>query len=215
MEILGVILGIILGWLLGLLTKPISSRIERKYIKEDSEFAIFSELKNLAVQLIFTSFKIKQHLGVLDKQSLGWILEMYQKYGADNNKQLISSTQEILNKSDDEFEKGINHFKAAENMSLSLKTFSTPLIDSLLKNISIFGSEFQRKILGIKAQVNMLNQEIENSKNYFYLTFNPESLSANKDILHTNMKNSYNQIQEKCKYIVDLISEIINFKNKQ
>ena len=210
MEILGVILGVILGWLLGLLTLSISSRIERKYIKKDSEFAIFSELRNLAVRLTFSYFKIKSHLGILDKPSLEWMLEMYQKHGADNNQKLISSTQEILKKSDEEFKKGINYFKAAENMSLGLKTFSTPLIDSLLENISIFDSEFQRKILEIKAQVDMLNQEIENSKDYFYFTFNPESLSANKDILRANMKSSYNQIQEKCKYIVNLINEIVN-----
>ena len=210
MEILVVILSVILGWLFGLLTQPFSSRIERKYRQKDSKYAIFSELKNLAIRLTFTFFKIQKHLGTIDKQSLQWALKMCQKYDGNNNQTLISSMQEILKKPEKEFQYEINYFKAAENISLSIKTFSLPLTDSLLENISIFDSEFQRKILEIRVQIDMLNQEIENSKGYFYLTFNPESLSVNKDILCVNMKSSYDIIQEKCRYITGLIDEIIN-----
>ncbi len=203
---------IILGWLLGLLTSPLALRIERKYRQKDYKFAIFSELKIFAARSNMVFFKIRKHLGTLDKSSLEWIVKTYKQYDPDINQELINVTKELLETSDEEFENKMNRFKAAENISLGLKTFSLPLTDSLLENISILDSEFQRKILEIKAQVDMLNQEIENSKYYFNLTFNPESLSINKDVLRTNIKSSYNMIQEKCKYIVGLISEITNSK---
>lgn len=185
------ILYVFLGWLLGLLAQPISSWIERWYKRKDFRLAIFSELKNLAVRLNMIFFKIQKHLGTLSKESLQLILDTYKTYDADSNQTtLFSSAEEMLKTPDQEFAVEMNKFKAPDNMSLGLKTFSLYFIDSALGNISVFNSEFQHKILEIRAQIDMLNQEIENSKDYFNFTFNPDSLSANQNILRNNIKAS-------------------------
>lgn len=210
MELLYIILGIILGWLLGLLTQPIVTQIERVYKRKDFRFAIVSELKNLVVRLAANFYKIGVHLGTLDKQSVRWVMEMYQKYSVDHKQQMFLAAKQLLEMDDQEFQSALSARKAADNISLSLKTFPLLFIDCSFDIVSVFDSEFQRKILEIKAQIDMLNQQILESRDYFYLTFNPESLSANQQILRENIKNLHGYIQDKCKQIAGMIEEVIN-----
>ncbi len=140
---------IILGWLFGLLTSPISFRIERELKRKDLKFAINSELKNLATRLGSVFYKINSHLGTLDKPSLVWVRDVYKKH---NSEMLTPGMEKIFEASDEEFKIVISSYKGAENIALSLKTFSLPVMDSLLGDISIFDSAFQRKILELRSK---------------------------------------------------------------
>lgn len=99
--------------------------------------------------------------------------------------------------------------KAAENIILSLKTYSLPFIESILEHLSVFDSKFQRDILEVRDQISILNEEIENAMSYSRLTFDPSSMDTNKDIISTNINSSYNNIGERCRIIVDKINKIL------
>jgi hypothetical protein len=197
---------VILGWLLGLLTAPISFRIDRGYKQRDHQFAIYSELKNLEVRLASLSFQINTHLGTLDKSSLLWIRDIYKKYGYNS---VTPEMEKVFNLSDEEFKVVMNTRKATENISLGFKTLSLPVMDALLGDISIFDMEFQRKLLELRSQIDILNQEIEYCMQHFFLTFDPSSMNINASSLNTNIKNSHQQILERCKIVIEKIEEII------
>ncbi|MEK7604532.1 MAG: hypothetical protein AAB442_01935 [Patescibacteria group bacterium] len=201
------LLYITLGWLFGLLTPPISSRIDRKYKEKDFRFAICSELKNLATRIAGLSFKVHLHLGSLDKPSLRWIGDVYKKY---NDGMVTPEMEKIFGASDADFKTVMEKYKASENRSLAIKTFSLPVMDSLLGDIWVFDSQFQREILELRSQVDILNQEIENCMQYFFLTFDPSTMSANATVLNTNLKESHGLIADRCKIVVSKIDVIID-----
>lgn len=200
---------IIFGWLLGLLTQPISLWIDRNQKKKYIKLAIFAELKNLAIRLAGTAYRIKIHLGTLDKNSLLWIKHAYDICDQEFNETLSISLEEMSKKSESDFERINTHYKAANNVSLSVKTIKLTIIDSLIQDISIFDFEFQRQILEISTQINILNQQIQDAREYFYLTFNPDSMKINNEILNKNMTDTYDQISNKCKLIIDLIFKLL------
>lgn len=201
---------ITLGWLFGLLSPRIAIGIERYYKRNDLKKAIFSDLKNLAVRLTAVYSKIQMHLGIRDKESLKWEKYIYEKYRDNCPKSVLEAIEKMIQAPDEHFEKATSLFKADENISLSLKTYSLYFIVSISEQLSIFTPGFQREILEIRSQVDILNEEIEMTKFHYQLTFDSSCMKTNGSIIRTNLKNNYNEIQHRCKIIVDRICEFEN-----
>jgi len=200
---------IILGWLLGLLGVPIVSRIEKYYRRKDIKKAIFSELKNTEIRLAATYYKILMHLGIRDKSSLSWLKNIYEQHRADCPKDILEAMEKILQAPDGQFNAVTSFLKAADNMSLGLKTFSLPFTESILEHLSVFDTEFQKDIFEVRDKIGLLNEEIENAMFYFRLTFDPTCMNVNKDIIRINLKDDYTNIQKICRGIVDKIEKIL------
>jgi len=207
------ILLIILGWLFGLLGAPIVSRIERRHKRNDLKAAIFSELKYLAVKLAAACQKIQMHLGVRDKSTLFWVKGIYEKYRTDVPKNVLEAMNKVLQAPDEHFNIASSFLKAPDNVDLSLKTFSVPFIESILADLSVFDSEFQSGIFEIRDQISVLNEEIENGTFYFRLSFDPAAMNTNGEAIRKNLNSAYNNIQERCKLIVNKTEKIL--KNKR
>lgn len=200
---------IILGWLLGLLGHPIVSRIERYFKRKDLKVAIFSDLENLIVKLAAMYYSIQSILGCTDKATLKWIKSIYEKHRVDCPKSVLEAINRLLLcVPDEEFNK-INLLKADSNTSLSLKIYAMPFIEPVLEQLSVFDSKFQADILEIRNQLDILNQEIEDTIFYHRLTFDPSCMDTNANIINNNLTNSYNNIQERCKIVVDKIDKFL------
>jgi len=212
-EALYVILGCILGWLLGLLSQPIVSRIEKYYKRNDLKTAIFSELKNLKIRLAAGCYEIQSHLGFSDKETLKWVKSVYEEHRTDCPQGVLQSINKMLQVPEKQFTLLTSLFKAEENVSLNIKTYSLSFIDSILEHLSVFDSEFQRHVLEVRAQINILNEEIKNAEFHYQLTFNPSCMSANKTIIKSNLDNCYNNIQKRCRIVVGKIDEVLKNQN--
>ncbi|MBL7130425.1 MAG: hypothetical protein ISS45_03330 [Candidatus Omnitrophica bacterium] len=182
------------GWILGLLGQPIVSKIEKYYRRNDLKIAIYSELKNLGVRLAAVCYKIEMHLGIRDKSTLRWVKSIYERYRVDYPKGLSEAIEKLLQSPDEQFNIATNLFKGDETIGLSLKTYSLPFSESIVEHLSIFNSKFQRDIFEIRAQISILNEEVENAMFYFRLTFDPSCMNTNKDIIRSNINNGYKEI---------------------
>lgn len=91
--------------------------------------------------------------------------------------------------------------RGAENIGLSLKTYSLPFIESIVEHLSIFNSKFQRDILEVREQINILNEEVENAMFYFRLTLDTSCMNTNKDIIRSNINNSYSKFKKDVKLL--------------
>ena len=205
------ILYIFLGWFLGLFTKTIATRIESHYKRNSYKIAIFSELKNLSVRLCTTYYHIQQHLGKLDKSSLRWVKTMLEKYGGNEVylKNIVDGINRLLQYPDNQLNSAIISYNATETKYLTLKTFLLPFSVLIIDNISIFDSKFQRDILEVRTQISLLNEEIENAAFQSRLTFESSITVNNIDIIKANVKTTYIEIQNRCKFIVDKIDKIL------
>ena len=201
------ILYIIFGWLLGLLGQPVILRIERHFKRKDVKIAIFSELKNLAVRLAATCYKIQSNLGITDRTKLTWVKNVHEKYRIDG-KDMVESLDKVLEMTDEQINAMASSRKAPEGICISLKKHSLPFIESISEQISVFEPKFQKEIFEIQAQVNILNEEIENAMYSYRLTFDPSSMKTNKDIINQNITKCYHAIEERCVIVVSEIEKL-------
>lgn len=202
------ILYIFLGWLIGLLSQSIVSRIEKHYKSRDIKIAIFSELRNLATRLAANCYRIQMHLGTNDKPTLQWIKNVYEKYLEDSPQSILGCIDKILQMPDEQFNV-TRRSKAVQSRGLALKTFSLSFTEAAFEYLMFFDSKFQNKIFEVRDQISILNEEIDDARHYFRLTFNPLCMETNSDIIDTNIEKSYAQIQERCKIIADKIDKIL------
>jgi hypothetical protein len=200
---------IIIGWLLGLLGQPLVSRIEKSYKRDDYKRVIFSELKSLASRLTSTCFKIQKHLGIESKESLIWMKAQYEKHEEDFPESIIEAINKILEVPDAQFNAAVQMLKATENMGLHLKTYNLPFVEAVLENLFVFDSKFQRSVLDIYAQVNILNEDNEKLNDFHRLTFETAHTNDNYNIIKANLNVGYFEVQRRCKLIVDKINTII------
>lgn len=200
---------IILGWLFGLLSPVIVTRIGRHYKRNDFKIVIKNELENLLLRLAGSCYLIQTHLGNKDKSSLAWIKRIYDKYKEDCPKSVLGAIEKLLEIPDQQFNALQDAMKAKENVGLGLKSFSLPFTESILENIGIFSSKFQKDILNIRDQIILLNEEINLSMDYFHLTFDTSAMNTNGEIIRNNIKKSYIVIQDRCKFIGSKIEKIL------
>ena len=87
------------------------------------------------------------------------------------------------------------------------------VIDSNLINIGMLDSKFLAKLLEVKFQINVFNEEINNVNEYLKMTFNSNITNTNHQIITKEIDSKNLLISEKAIYIVEKINNIINFKN--
>lgn len=141
---------VILGWLFGLLSPAVVSEIGKGYKRKSLKIVIKNELNNLSFRLTGSYYLIQTHLGIKDKSSVAWVKRIYEKHKEDCPEDILEGLDKILKFPEEEFKALQNVFKATENIGLGLKKFSLPFTESILENIEIFDSKFQKDILNIR-----------------------------------------------------------------
>lgn len=202
---------IILGWLFGLLSPPIVLKIEKRYKRKSLKIVVVNELNNLSFRLAGSYYIIQTHLGNKDKASIAWVRGVFEKHKGDCPEALLKLMDTLLELPDGQFEALQDEIKEKENVGLGLKTFSLPFTESILENIEIFDSKFQKDILKVRDEIIILNEEIELAMYYFRLTFDTAAMNTNAKIIKINIKRGYEIIQDRCKLIIDKIDRIMDY----
>jgi len=199
------ILYILFGWLLGLLSQPIASRVE-KYFKR---ILIDSELRGLIFRLAVISHRLQDHLGSVDKSSIEWLKNICQKYGSQCSSEFLQSLDGLSAATLEQIQIMTDCLRAPEGMGISVKPFPPPFSDSGLQQLWILDKGAQEFVLDIKSQVAILNDEIEGARFYHRLTFDPSSMEINEQIIRQNLRNRYEQVRRKCRFIADRIEKYL------
>jgi hypothetical protein len=201
------ILYIFFGWLLGLLGQPIGSRVEKYFKRKELKILIVSELKGLVFRLVALRHNILSHRGLLDNSSISWLKHNYEKCQPDCSPEMLGALDKLLEALPADLKALANYTKAPEGTSISLKTFTLPFTESVINQLWILESEMQALILEVRSQVAILNEEIDNARFYHRLSFDTNCMETNRQIVIDNLNMNYDEIQKKCKFIVDSIEK--------
>ena len=101
------------------------------------------------------------------------------------------------------------HNKTEGGDNLTLKKIELPLLNSKLGSLSLFDLGFQRELLDIRTQINFLNEEIEQSRFYFQMTFDGGISDENHKLLVKNLQDSYLHISRIARTIVEKVNVLI------
>ena len=85
-----------------------------------------------------------------------------------------------------------------------------PFIDSNISYISLFHTEYQRQILDVRTQVHFLNEQIEQTRYFYKMTFDGNISDDNHAKISQNLNNTYLKIAQTSRTIITKIKNILD-----
>src|SRR6266576_3827648 len=186
------LISLILGWLLGILSPLIVDRVRRRYQIDDVKRGILTELKDARSRLTMSAYQLAVRLGKMDHNLLTWFASALQEYqGTELTEDALKVIELQLKLTDEQLSALAHQVKFKPGESISLKTFAVPFLDANMNLLSLFPIDFQIRIHEIRAQLSLLNQEIDQSETLFWRTFDAGSTEENQLVIRNNVYSKY------------------------
>lgn len=195
---------LVLGWLLGLLGPVIVDAIRNRRDAERGREAILSELKQLALVLVFATYRARLAAGTLDRPFLEWLQDRLVADSAPEALSLLKVVRGALAFSDDQIVQGSTVLATAEDKATILQLYPAPLLDARVSALWTFDTSFQRLLLEVHRNIALLDAIVNLSREFYRLTFSSMS-SDNHQLVSGNLRQSYGNYAERSKIIVDQI----------
>ena len=204
---------IVFGWLLGLLGPGIVNAIKKRYQRNEVKAAIDSELSEIQYRLAGSAYVIRVRYGAVDQSFLAWILPIFKKYrGVYASKQLLDALERQCELTEEQLAAIGEYQKSDGTRALTLRKYSTPFLDSHVAIASWFSSNLQASLFELKAQIGLLNDQVEEAKNYRAMTFQADLSNENYLAVREDLERVYKLIAERSESIAKAISGIQSMK---
>lgn len=205
------ILFLFLGWFLGILSPLIVDRVRRRYQIDDVKRGILTELKDTRSRLAMSAYQVAVRLGKIDRSLLTWIAPVLQEYqGTEPKEDMLRALEYQLKLTDEQLSALAGQVKFKPGGALSLKTFAVPFLDANMSLLSLFPIDFQNRILEIRAQISLLNQEIDQSTFLFWKTFDSGTTEDNQRVIRDNILSKYHNIEGASRRLADKITNLVS-----
>jgi hypothetical protein len=205
------IIYILLGWFLGILGPGIVSRISSHYKKTALQKIVTEELKDVRKRLVFIPLRVYPAYGELNEERYLWV-----KKQTDSFVEFISDEEEKVKLKEssekcsvENLVKIFNSTKFSENPAFHFKKIETSIMDSNQNNFGMFDGQFLTKILDIKFQIRVFNEEIQSVNEFLKMTFDAGITEINHQIIKKEIKIKNYIISEKAILIVEKINQVI------
>lgn len=182
---------ILLGWLLGVLSPLITRHGERNRRKKEIGEGLRAELSEFRVRLAGMAFLVTLRFGTFDRAFIKWLLPLFQSYrGAHPTKEFRDTLEKLSGHSDAEIQTFAVMGKANEDRALSLKRFVLPYLEANMGNLDLFSERAKLLALEVSAQVAAINEETEQVRFYYGLTFDSSLTTRNHEIVNASIASS-------------------------
>ncbi len=203
------IIFVILGWLLGLLSPLIVLGIRNELRRKEIKKGIAAELIDARFRMASVVYITTIRFGNYNRELVKWLILVFEGYQGENpSENLLGLLKEQLKLDDNQFSEIVVHGKADPGAGLSVKKYRLPYLESKIAELSLFPQQFQRLALEILANLHLYNEEIEEARFYFKLTFESGISSENHERAFEGGSECYRNLGERAKIIVERISKI-------
>lgn len=207
-DIFSSILALILGWLLGMLSPVIVDAIKSQRDARLGRAAIENELLEFASVLLAASFRIHGSSGQINRSFLEWLESKCEAdSGNGRNAKRLAFARQILLLPDDQIVNASQRLAAADGKSPRLQKYPLPLLDHRISALHALDADTQVRILQIKRNVTLLDAIVDQSHEFFRMTFSQIS-DQNHDLVRDNLWQTHNEYAYRAKLIVDQIHEL-------
>jgi hypothetical protein len=204
--IIGTISGVIIGWALSRASKYLDKR------KDVDDFinGLSSEMHEIKILLTLLSFSFLSKAGIANKETIHWAVSMLEESKDQLNegdKSMLERWKGFLKKED--FLKALPLiFSGDEKEGLPLNTIKTTFFESKINNLPSIDQSLRNLIVRIYRRINDFNQHAERYNTYFFKTFDSTISKENFKVIQKNINDSYRNIGEQAKLIVNDISKV-------
>jgi hypothetical protein len=200
---------LLIGWLLGLFGPWLADLIQKPYRRAQIKRSLFIELKRLRVQIAALVYVIASHKGLVDRLLIESLHPIFTSgETAYENVLPPEVLNTVLTWSDSQIA-ALSNSAEKRGAGLNLKNYDAPFLSASIPSLSLFTPEFQRRALGIHAQLALINQEIDVARNNLEKTFASSLSEINHAAILSNIAVSYDHIFRQSRRLIDLIGTIL------
>jgi type II secretory pathway pseudopilin PulG len=199
---------LVLGWLLGLLAPAIVDGVRRRREARRVEQALKVELLQVALRIATASHYVQMRFGTVDRQYLEWLASVLARLpGAASMQAVVTSVSMQLTLTDEQIAALAARDKAGPGGALIVKKYAVPLLDARVSALWEFDSRLQHDLLEIRAHLDLFNEDVDQVRLYFDLSF--QDLSAeNHSRIALNLTNAYRSLASRARMVVDRILSV-------
>ena len=206
---------LLLGWALGLLAPAIVEAIKRQREALQVRITLLGELHELKYRLAVSAYAAEKRFGIVDRPYLQWLRSMIIEYkGSKPRDSILDAIDMQLSFTDEQIAHVAKTELADSKGALTLKKYFAPLLDSRIPSLWYLDSRLQQLLLEVRSELNLLNEEIDQARYYFGLTFTNLD-SENHSRVSGNLTESYRQIAKRARLTADKIGELETCASKR
>lgn len=207
MDIVSSILFLFLGWLLGLLGPAIQERIRLHYVTKRIIAGIISELSQLREECSGMTVVIEAKAGRLTKELLSWHRMLQgDRPSPPPLDQLDEVTRRLEEVSDSVFNQPATRLKSPPGGGLNVKELALPYTQAKIADLELFSEAGRRRLLEILSRIRIFNQQVEESRFFFKLTFDASLSAENHASVRSQVQAAYDSMSQQSRLIVDLVA---------
>ncbi len=201
---------IFLGWLLGLLSPLIVDAIRKHNREKEVREGIYTELRDLRLCMALAAYMFEIRFGTYDREFLNWIIPILKNYkGLIDTKQLPDIMETHVALDDKALLEIAERQKAQPGAGLIVKKYRIPYIDSQIGELGIFDEQSRSAMLEVRAQLDLYNEDIDEARQYYRMTFDLSGSDSNHSIACNNLDTCYKNLAQKAKHIVNSIELVL------
>ena len=165
---------------------------------------------DLRFRLATVIFLIESRFGTYDRKLLEWTLPILESYkGPNPSDVVIDSIRKQLALPDEQIAAMGRQVAGVPGGALSVKKYHLPYIDSRFSDLGIFDEKSRALILDIRAKLNLSNEEVDQARFYFELTYSSGVSDANHVRATNGVTDTYRNMTTMARTIVDRIDKLI------
>lgn len=199
------ILLLVVGWGLGILGGPVAESIRRARRRKEVWQAVEAELVECRMLMAVVAYQLKGHVGEMDHEFLEWLLDIDREKSGTGR-----AAFERWRRLSPEQLFQMHPNKVASGTSLTLKTYSLPLIEAgLLPELVLLTVGVRREVLAIREQLGFINQDVLRLNSLHERTFDSSLIPENRALVVKDIERGYRSLGERARAIANRVDKLI------
>ncbi len=200
------VLGILLGWLFGLLSPGIAARISRTYRRRELTDALLAEVDEMRPTLALSLFSVRAYLHSVDPTLASRISATMATYrgakGQSGQLQFLRDPAVLL--------QAFATQPSTEGRALALEPCSLPLLSASLTEITMCDADLQRRLLHIKAELELYNSDVTWATNEVGHAFDGQADAIRSEFIAANLRQHYARLATHSDVLLQAATELLN-----
>ena len=200
---------IAIGWCLGTFGVALNDRNRRKKVAQEIKTGVKNEFTEIRFQLALDAYTVALKFGPFNRKILEWLKSQLVGYeGVYDVATTMKHVDNLIGLPEEELQVAVAAKREDKQRVLTLREFCTPFLDSRLGELSTLSGTLQQHILEVKAQLQLLNQEIREARYYFEKTFDDSLSVENHKVIRENQVNTYRLYGRRARKLADRIKRL-------
>jgi hypothetical protein len=199
------------SWLLGLLTPGIVDLIRRTKERRELAAGIRVELGELRARLALNAWSIWNRNGLLTIENIRWVIDAIESApdrGRISKESLDAMHQMIANGPENLAKLNRHNQEKRAGFSATTRRIDAPFLILNLGRLPYFTDATQRQILFIKAQIDLFNDQVEETAGFFQMTFSSNLAPENWNRVNGNLTAGEQRLATRSRVLADAIADL-------